>query len=146
VVTAPVAGEIRPLTEVPDPVFATAVVGPGLAIDPAARTQTAVAPVTGHLIKLKPYAFVVVDSIGRAVLVHLGIDTMRLGGEGFVILARQGQPVSAGEPIVRWDPGRVAGRGLSTLCPVVALEAAASAIGDPATGYVVAGDALFTWA
>jgi len=80
------------------------------------------------------------------VLLHLGIDTVRLGGEGFVILARAGQPVTAGEPIVRWGPGRVAGRGVSTLCPVVALEAAASAIGDPATGYVVAGDALFTWA
>jgi PTS system glucose-specific IIA component len=146
VVVAPLAGAALMLGDVPDPVFAAGLVGPGLAIDPHEDATIAVAPMAGTLVKLKPHAFVVIDECGRAVLVHLGIDTVALGGEGFVILAGEGQDVAAGDPVVRWDPLSVARRGLSPICPVVALGASAEVIRDPASGPIALGGALYTWA
>ena len=146
VVTAPLAGAVMPLADVPDPVFAEALVGPGVAIRPDDEAHVAVAPVAGRLVKLKPHAFVVVDGEGRAVLVHLGIDTVKLSGDGFTVIASEGQEVHAGDPVVRWDPLGVAQRGLSPICPVVALDATSDAIANPASGHIAVGDALFTWA
>jgi sugar PTS system EIIA component len=145
VVTAPVPGTAAPLTEVPDPVFAGAMVGPGVAVWPDLGTAEVVAPISGTLVKLKPHAFVVQEPGGRAVLVHLGIDTVGLNGDGFTLLATEGQHVRAGEVVVRWSPGDVARRGLSPVCPVVALDAPADAVTDPAVGAITAGEALFTW-
>jgi len=144
VVAAPLAGTAVALAEVPDPVFADAVVGPGLAVVPDETSRVAAAPIAGTLVKLKPHAFVVAEG-SRAVLVHLGIDTVSLGGDGFRLLAEQGQEVAAGDPVVRWDPAEVTRRGLSAVCPVVALEAPADAVVTPARGRIAAGDPLFTW-
>ena len=74
-VLVPVPGRMLPLPEVPDPVFAGAMVGPGVAVDPPRGPVQAVAPVDGRIAKLHPHAFVVVTASGRGVLVHLGIDT-----------------------------------------------------------------------
>jgi PTS system glucose-specific IIA component len=146
VVAAPLAGTVMPLADVPDPVFAEALVGPGMAIEPAAGLQVVVSPIAGQLTKLKPHAFVVVGGDGRAVLVHLGIDTVRLSGEGFTLLATEGNVIGVGEPVVRWDPQTAADRGLSVACPVVCLDAEPGAVTDPASGRIAIGDALFTWA
>ena len=88
-VLAPLPGRVLPLSEVPDPVFAGAMVGPGAAVDPPRGPVQAVAPVDGRIAKLHPHAFVVVTSSGRGVLVHLGIDTVQLQGEGFRLLAAE---------------------------------------------------------
>lgn len=146
VVAAPLSGSALALADVPDPVFADALVGPGMAIRPDGHSQIATAPMTGRLVKLKPHAYVVLDAGGRAVLVHLGIDTVKLAGEGFTLLATEGQDVAAGDPVVRWDPAEVSRRGLSPVCPVVALDATAGDIAEPASGHLASGDALFTWA
>jgi sugar PTS system EIIA component len=145
-VMAPIAGAVTTLAEVPDPVFAEALVGPGLAIRPDEVAQVAVAPVAGQLVKVKPHAYVVQEEGGRAVLVHLGIDTVTLKGDGFKVLVIEGQHVAAGDPIISWDPSGIARKGLSPMCPVVALDAGAEAITDAASGHLAAGDALFTWA
>jgi PTS system N-acetylglucosamine-specific IIA component len=146
-VGSPVAGRVTPLADVPDPVFAGAMVGPGLAVDPERAAGAAVSPIAGRLIKLHPHAFVVVAEDGRGVLVHLGIDTVQLKGKGFELLAEEGDIVEAGAPVVRWDPGAVEARGRSPTCPVVALDAAADAVSDaePADRRLAAGDHLFTW-
>jgi PTS system N-acetylglucosamine-specific IIA component len=145
VVAAPVPGTAAPLADVPDPVFAGAMVGPGMAIWPDLGTADVVAPISGTLVKVKPHAFVVREPGGRAVLVHLGIDTVRLDGDGFTVVATEGATVAAGEVVVRWSPADVARRGLSPVCPVVALDAAADAVTASTNGAVEAGDALFTW-
>ena len=132
-VRAPFSGRIRPLTEVPDPVFAEAMVGPGLAIDPDPGEQDVVSPVDGEITTLHPHAFVV-----GGILVHLGIDTVKLEGEGFTLLAKQGDTVACGQPLVRWDPAAVE----VPVCPVIALDA--GRLLDPAEGRVEAGDPLFT--
>lgn len=146
-VRAPVAGRVIGLPAVPDPVFAQAMVGPGTAIDPVREPGTAVSPVDGEIIKLHPHAYIVRDDAGHGVLVHLGIDTVELGGEGFETLAAEGQRVTRGQPLVRWDPVAVEAAGRSPICPVVALDAAGEALTGLAEpdAPVKTGDELFQW-
>ncbi|SHK93959.1 PTS system, glucose-specific IIA component/PTS system, N-acetylglucosamine-specific IIA component [Nocardiopsis flavescens] len=152
-VLSPVRGTALSLETVPDPVFSQGMVGPGVAVHPEPGqeggqegTQDAVAPMDGILAKLHPHAFVVLADDGRrGVLVHLGIDTVKLKGEGFTLLAREGDRVTAGTPVVRWSPGTVAAGGLPAVVPVVALEAAPADLGDIAEGGVDGGSVLFTW-
>lgn len=137
-----------PLRSVPDEVFAAALVGPGVAIDPV-RSGRVVAgsPVAGKIVKLHPHAFIVQGADGASVLVHLGIDTVQLAGVGFDLLVPEGAEVIAGAGIVEWDPAGVEATGRSTVCPVVALDADASALSDVReSGDVAAGDPLFSWA
>lgn len=124
VVLAPVSGQVLALTEVPDPVFAHLLLGPGRAVEPAGA-QTAVSPLTGVISALHPHAFAVSNPDGQTVLVHLGIDTVTLKGAGFGVLVSVGDQVEAGDPVVAWDPATVRAAGLSAVVPVVALETAA---------------------
>jgi sugar PTS system EIIA component len=146
-VGSPVAGSVVPLTEVPDPVFAEAMVGPGLAVVPSAgAVSLAVAPVDGTIATLHPHAFVVATSDGRAVLVHLGIDTVRLKGEGFTLHVAKGDAVRAGQAVVGWNPEAVEAAGYATVCPVIALDAVPEVIADLRdVGPVGLGDQLFEW-
>ena len=143
-ILAPCPGRVLALSEVPDPVFASEMVGPGVAIDPSPGPTTVVSPIAGKVVKLHPHAFVVVgDGIG--VLVHLGINTVRLEGAGFEVLIEQGASVEAGTPIVTWDPSTVIGDGLSTLVPVVIMDAPKGSVTSDLIGNVAAtGDLLFS--
>jgi len=145
-VRAPVAGRVLPLEEVPDPVFAGAMVGPGVAVDPDRGPLTAVSPVSGKIVKLHPHAYVVVTEGGRGVLVHLGIDTVQLKGEGFRLRAKEGDTVEAGTPVVDWVAAVVEAGGRSPVCPVVALDAPPDVVAPVGVqGRVEAGGELFTW-
>jgi sugar PTS system EIIA component len=145
-VLAPVPGRVVPMGDVPDPVFAASLVGPGVALDPSRSRHRAIAPVGGRIVKLHPHAFVVVTPDGRGVLVHLGIDTVQLKGEGFTLLAAEGDEVEAGAPVVEWDPAEIEVGGRSPVCPVVALDAAPDDVrGVAEGGEVAAGAELFTW-
>ena len=146
-VRAPQSGRVLALADVPDPVFAAAMVGPGVAISPGATGAVrAGAPVAGELMLAKPHAFLVRGDAGT-VLVHLGIDTIDLRGEGFEVLAAVGDLLAAGDPVVGWDPVAVAAHGLSPLVVVIAMGAAAADVGaEVAAGEEVgAGDLLFRW-
>ncbi|GHH68509.1 PTS glucose transporter subunit IIA [Streptosporangium violaceochromogenes] len=145
-VLAPVTGTAVGLEAVPDPVFSEGLVGPGLAVEPDRTPGRAVSPIAGEIVKLLPHAFVVVGDDGRGVLVHLGVDTVQLGGEGFEPLAARGDRVAAGRPVVAWDPAAIAAGGRSPVCAVVALDAEAEAVTALAAGAVRAGDDLFRWA
>ena len=146
-VLAPCAGRVVALADVPDPVFAEEMVGPGLAIEPDPGRATVVAPLSGTVVKVMPHAFVVLGR-GIGVLVHLGINTVRLGGTGFEVLATQGAEVAAGDPIVRWDPAslpeEVGGHRLSAVVPVVVMDAPRGSVRSDLVGTLVAaGDLLF---
>lgn len=143
-VNAPLSGTVVALADVPDPVFAGALVGPGVAIEPDAGATLVCAPIAGTLVKVKPHAFVVLGDSGRGVLVHLGIDTVKRAGAGFQVLAAEGSQVAAGDQVISWDPVAIRDAGLSAMCPVVALDA--TSISDPASGTVASGDAIFSWA
>ena len=148
-VLSPVSGQVLGLAEVADPVFSAELVGPGLALDPPlAAGSEVISPIAGTIVKLHPHAFVVQHDDGRAVLVHLGIDTVELGGSGFTLHASEGSVVTAGQVVVSWDPSAVAAGGRSPVCPVVGLEAGSDALtrlalpGDT----VSAGEPLLSWA
>lgn len=152
-VLSPIPGTAMTLESVPDPTFSAGMVGPGVAIHPEPgqeggqeRKQEAVSPISGMLVKLHPHAFVVMAPDGsRGVLVHLGIDTVQLAGEGFELMATQGEQVEAGAPVIRWSPGTVAAAGKPSVVPVVALDASVGSLTEEAHGAVVCGDLLFVW-
>ncbi|HBY24358.1 MAG TPA: hypothetical protein DEG88_14160, partial [Propionibacteriaceae bacterium] len=99
----------------------------------------------GKILKLHPHAFAMLTSEGIGLLVHLGIDTVKLGGVGFEVLAEEKSVVAAGDPIVRWNPAEITGDGVSTTVMVVAMDRPAGSAIDPAIGQVVlAGDTLFS--
>jgi sugar PTS system EIIA component len=144
-VLAPCPGRLVALADTPDPVFASEMVGPGVAIDPDPGEVTVVSPIAGKVVKVHPHAFVVLGSDGVGVLVHLGINTVRLNGLGFEVLVTQGATVAAGDPMVRWDPSTISGEDISTLVPVVAMDRPKGSVPPPAEGAVAAiGDVLFT--
>ena len=144
-VLAPVGGTALPMSDVPDPVFAGAMVGPGVAVDPWRQPQEAISPIAGTVVKLHPHAFVVAGAGGAGVLVHLGIDTVQLKGEGFELLIEEGAEVESGTPVVRWDPAEVEAGGRSPVCPVVALDAAPDSLSELGeTGPVQPGSTRFT--
>ncbi|WP_026152577.1 PTS sugar transporter subunit IIA [Actinopolyspora halophila] len=143
-VVSPVAGLAAPIGEVPDPVFSQEMVGPGVAVKPNGGSAEAVAPVDGTLSTLHPHAFVVSTEDGRAILVHLGIDTVKLEGAGFALHAAKGDRVRAGQGIVTWNPTEVEEQGYSAVCPVVALEVGKEELTDVIEdAQVAAGDPLF---
>jgi|SRR5699024_1554206 len=145
-VGSPVAGTAVPITEVEDPVFADAMVGPGIAVRPQGGHGDAVAPITGTVATLHPHAFVVAGEDGRAVLVHLGIDTVKQHGAGFTVHVSKGDTVRAGQPMVDWNPDDVAAAGYSTIVPIVALDAPPQALSDLLeSGEVGTGAPVFTW-
>ena len=147
VVGAPFAGRPLMLNEVPDPVFAQGMVGAGAAVEPLpdAGRLTVLAPLAGKVVKAMPHAVVLQSPRGFAVLVHVGIDTVTLGGEGFELLAEEGSEVEAGEALVEFDAAVVRGRGLSPVCPVVVLDTAKEHVTPTGLdGTVRGGERLFT--
>ena len=145
-VLAPVAGLVRPLSAVPDPVFAAEMVGAGVAIEPDGGLADAVSPVAGTVLKLHPHAFVVLTPEGTGVLVHLGIDTVRLEGAGFELLVAEKSQVEAGQPVTRWDPSDVVARGLSPMVMLCVLDTTPGAVASEHLGETVAvGASLFEW-
>jgi PTS system N-acetylglucosamine-specific IIA component len=144
-VISPVGGLAAPLSEVPDTVFSQAMLGTGVSVKPKQGRSSAYAPVAGTVLTMRPHAFVIATVEGPAVLVHLGINTVQLKGEGFTAHVAEGDVVVAGQQVVTWDPAGVEAQGFSSVCPVVVLETDAEALLDIRDdGQVVPGDVLFT--
>lgn len=121
--TLPVAGRICDLEKVPDPVFAQKMMGEGFAIDPDPASRAFCAPVAGT-IKMLPatgHAFMVEASDGSTVLVHIGIDTVYLKGQGFTPLVAVGEQVEAGQPVIGVDLQYLGAYAPSLLSPVILL-------------------------
>lgn len=110
-------------------------VGYGAAVDPPHGVIEAVAPVSGKLIRLMPHAYVVMTADDVGVLVHLGLDTVALKGEGFTTHANQGDDVTAGQLIITYDIPAVAAKGLNPIVPVVIMD-------EREAGNVVPSDAV----
>ena len=148
-VLAPVTGRAVALQDVPDPVFSQGMVGHGAAIDPPREVVEAVAPVSGKLLKLMPHAFVVLTPDNVGVLVHLGLDTVALDGEGFTAHVSQGDDVTAGQLIITYDVPAVVAKGLNPIVPVVVMDEREAANVVPTESVfegadIVSGAALFT--
>jgi glucose-specific phosphotransferase system IIA component len=140
VVASPLSGAVVALDLVDDPVFADRVVGEGVAVRP--DRGEVIAPVTGRVEKLFPggHGIALVTAGGVEILVHIGIETVRLEGDGFTVLASEGADVEAGEPLVRVDLDRLRELGVDPVSPVVVMSD--HPVRVLASGRVEAGDAL----
>ncbi|WP_112196648.1 phosphoenolpyruvate--protein phosphotransferase [Pseudomonas sp. LG1E9] len=121
---APLSGVLLALDQVPDPVFASRMIGDGLCIDPT--SQTLCAPLGGVVSNIQDtgHAVSITDDDGVQVLMHIGLDTVNLAGKGFTRLVEEGQRVEAGEALIEFDADYVAlnARSLLTLMLVVSGE------------------------
>jgi sugar PTS system EIIA component len=97
-------------------------VGCGAAIDPPRAVIDAVAPVSGKLLKLMPHAYIVMTADNVGVLVHLGLDTVALNGEGFTAHVSQGDDVTAGQVVITYDVPSIEAKGLNPIVPVVVMD------------------------
>ncbi len=121
---APVQGIVIDQNEVPDPVFAEGIIGPGFAIraDEEKRIATICAPISGQVCALQPHAFIISAPGEPPVLVHLGINTVHLTGEGFTVFTHKDASVHQGDPLITWDLSVARSAGLATIVPIVALS------------------------
>ena len=143
-VLAPVRGTIVPLTSVPDQTFAQGLVGHGVAIDPPREVVEAVAPVSGKILQLWPHAYVIMTADKVGVLVHLGLDTVQLKGDGFTTHVAKGDQVEAGQTIVTFDVPAVEAGGRNPVIPVVVMDSKDADVSVTASGHVAALDDLLT--
>lgn len=121
-VAAPVAGQIVPIDEVDDEVFADRVVGDGVAIRPS--DGRVVAPVAGRVEKVFPggHGIAIETGSGLQVLVHVGLETVHLEGDGFDAHVAEGDDVSVGDPLVTVELARLAELEVDPVSPVVVLS------------------------
>ncbi|CAI0988917.1 EIICBA-Glc [Serratia quinivorans] len=137
---APVTGEVVALDQVPDEAFASKAVGDGLAIRPT--DKTVVAPADGTIVKIfnTNHAFCLETDKGAEIVVHMGIDTVALNGQGFKRLVEEGAEVKAGQPILELDLEFLNANARSMISPVVVSNSDDySGLTALATGSVVAG-------
>ena len=136
---APLTGVMVPIDDVPDPVFARRMVGDGFSIDPLEGRLTS--PVAGEVVDLQPsrHAITVRSAEGLEVLMHVGLDTVRLGGEGFRAHVSEGHRVEAGDLLIDFELDEVGRKAKSLLTQVVITNTERVASIRPVTGLVTAG-------
>ena len=117
-VLQPVKGKVIPLEEIPDETFAQGVLGKGVGICP--EDNIAVAPFDGTVIHVSDTKHgIALESNGMEVLIHIGIDTVKLKGEGFECFVRPGDTVRAGQPLIRFDRDKIKAAGISDITAVI---------------------------
>ncbi len=128
IITSPLRGWATTLDSVPDPVFAQRMMGDGVAIQPL--DDTVVAPFDGEVVTLHDagHAISLRSAEGAEILIHIGLDTVMLKGEGFTPLVATGDIVSRGDPLIRFDLDTVALAATSLITPVIVTNAEAFAI------------------
>lgn len=116
---SPIKGEIKPITEVPDAVFSGKMMGDGFAILPV--DGTIVSPVDGKIVNFFPtkHAVGILSDSGREILIHVGIDTVNLKGEGFEALVSENDTVKKGQPLLKVDLEAIKTKVPSIMTPVV---------------------------
>jgi phosphocarrier protein FPr/phosphocarrier protein len=138
VLLAPLAGWAMPIAETPDPVFAQKMLGDGLAIDPTLGELRA--PCDGLVIGLHPcsHAVTIQAVNGAEILLHVGLETVRCGGDGFAPQVKIGDTVAAGDLLSRFDLELLARRAASLVSPIVLINGERFAIEGVVTGREVA--------
>lgn len=113
------AGQALPLTAVPDKVFSSGMMGQGYAIEP--KDGKVYAPFSGKIATLFPtgHAIGIETNDGYEILIHLGIDTVELGGRGFESHVMAGSKVKQGDLLITMDVNEVKDQGKPTICPII---------------------------
>lgn len=116
---APITGDVKPLSEVPDLTFSEKMMGEGVAIEP--QEGKICAPVDGEIVQLFPtkHAIGIRGDAGMEILIHIGLETVSLNGEGFEAHVNQGDWVKVGDPLITFDLAFVRKKAASAISPVV---------------------------
>lgn len=147
-VIAPVSGQVVPLNQVSDQVFAVFNIGDGIAIRTDAdqngsdEVVKVICPINGVALRVLPHATIITTAEGNKVLLHLGFDTAKLNGVGFKTELEPGQTVAAGDPIMVFSPSIVKEHGLDPMVTVVFMETQQGDAIPLAEGLVKAGEPL----
>jgi PTS system N-acetylglucosamine-specific IIC component len=122
VLRQPLQGEVLPLSAVPDPTFAEEIMGPGAAIRPSGDLVTA--PADGVVEGVFPTSHAVALRLddGTELLIHVGVDTVKMDGDGFETLVEKDAHVTTGTPLLRFDAAKIVAAGLSPITPVIVLN------------------------
>ena len=117
--TAYVSGSVIPITEVNDPVFSSKSLGDGIAIRPEGQTITA--PCSGEISMAADtgHAIGITVNNGAELLLHIGIDTVSMNGEGFQLQIKEGKKVKQGDPLLRFDKALIEAKGFSADCILI---------------------------
>ncbi len=136
---APLSGYLVPIERVPDPVFSQKMVGDGIALDPV--SQSLVAPCDGEVIMLHPanHALTLATADGLELLMHVGLDTINLKGQGFTPRVKNGDKVKTGDPLIDFDADYIATHAKSLLTMIVVSNPEQVAAFKPCVGVVAAG-------
>lgn len=136
VLTAPLSGQMVPLETVPDPVFAQKMVGDGVSIDPL--SQVLMAPCDGDIVQIHSagHAVTVKTAEGIEILMHIGLDTVALKGEGFIPKVKVGDRVKTGDILIEFDADYIALHARSLLTQIVVTNSDRVAEFKPASGIV----------
>ena len=142
-IQTPIVGDVVALADVNDPVFSSGAMGQGIAVKPSqgvvyapADAEVSIAFATGHAYGLK-------TANGAEILIHVGIDTVTMNGEGFEQKVAQGDKVKAGDILGTFDSNKIAAAGLDDTTMVIVTNTADYASVTPvASGSVVKGDAI----
>ncbi|CAG9612071.1 MULTISPECIES: PTS sugar transporter subunit IIA [Bacillus] len=126
-IVAPLTGEVKNIEEVPDPVFAGRMMGNGVAIDPT--EGVVVSPVDGEIVQLfhTKHAVGIKSKNGAEILIHVGLETVTMAGEGFEAHVAEGQTVKVGDKLISFDLELIREKAKSTITPIVITNTDATA-------------------
>lgn len=125
--TSPMTGELVDIVETSDPVFSGKMVGDGVTIIPT--DGDVLAPIDGKIIQMFDTGHALaIESNGIQVLIHIGLDTVELNGQGFTKIAHEGQEVKQGDLLIKVDLEKIKALGKSIESPMVIVEAAGKSL------------------
>lgn len=118
-VYAPISGEYVKIEDIPDPVFAQKMMGDGFGVNP--NEGVVVSPIAGKVDNIFPtkHALGLKADNGLELLIHIGLDTVQLDGEGFKVLVESGDTVEVGDPLVEFDLDYIANNAKSVISPII---------------------------
>ncbi|MBO1513810.1 PTS sugar transporter subunit IIA [Metabacillus bambusae] len=116
---APLTGKLLDIEEVPDPVFSQKLMGEGMAIEPT--EGVIVAPIDGQVIQVfhTKHAIGLRSQTGLELLIHIGLETVSMNGDGFDVHVKEGQKVKVGDPLITADLSLIREKAASTITPIV---------------------------
>ena len=143
-VAAPVAGEAVPLSEVSDPTFGEEILGKGVAIRPVQGKVFAPFDGTVDMMFDTGHAVNLISADGVELLIHVGLDTVKLKGQHYTAHVQNGDTVKKGQLLMEFDAAAIAAAGYDVITPVVVCNTGDFASVTPHTGTVAPGDELLT--
>ncbi|WP_062046474.1 PTS glucose transporter subunit IIA [Bacillus sp. JCM 19034] len=118
-VYSPLTGTLVPIEDIPDPTFSEKMIGDGFAVSP--MEGKVVAPIDGEVVQVFPtkHAIGIQTAGGLEILIHIGLDTVNLGGEGFTTFIEEGDKVQKGDLLVEFDVDTIKNKATSAISPVI---------------------------